>query len=288
MAAWTLTRALECLDVLPPGRRHELLDTLDIRRQDLEKWQHVSRKLRLCWTDDGVLPVPRLRDARGARLGRLPRRYGDISRLDRILEAEGDSTNRYKVSKQADVLMLFQLLSADELYGLVDRLGYPHDPQTIPRTIEYYLDRTCHGSTLSKVVHAWVLARADRRKAWAYFLQALESDIADAQGGTTGEGIHLGAMAGTVDLLERGFTGLETRGDVLGFDPYLPEALGRMRFRPALPPAHRDRRGPRPPDPHRSAAAPVSSTVLPVRVRDEEFRFDPRGSLEIPLRRRRD
>jgi hypothetical protein len=29
------------------------------------------------------------------------------------------------------------------------------------------------------------------------------------------------------------------------------------------------------------------STVLPVRVRDKEFRLDPRGSLEIPLRRRR-
>ena len=42
-------------------------------------------------------------------------RYGDISRLDRILEAEGDSPNRYKLSKQADVLMLFYLLSADEL-----------------------------------------------------------------------------------------------------------------------------------------------------------------------------
>jgi hypothetical protein len=26
--------------------------------------------------------------------------------------------------------------------------------------------------------------------------------------------------------------------------------------------------------------------VLPVRVRDKEFRFDPRGSLAIPLRRR--
>ena len=132
-----------------------------------------------------------------------------------------------------------------------------------------------------------MLARADRRKAWDYFLQALESDIADAQGGTTGEGIHLGAMAGTVDLLERGFTGLETRGDVLGFDPYLPDALRRMRFRlryrrhteidVALDHQTLGRRRRR-----------ISSTVLPVRVRDEEFRFDPRGSLEIPLRGRRD
>jgi trehalose/maltose hydrolase-like predicted phosphorylase len=286
MTAWTLARALECLEVLPPGRRHELLDTLDLRRGDLEKWQHVSRKLRLCW-DDGVLLQFRGYDQleefdwTGYR-----HRYGDISRLDRILEAEGDSTNRYKLSKQADVLMLFQLLAADELYALLDRLGYPHDRGTIPRTIAYYLDRTCHGSTLSKVVHSWVLARADRRRAWSYFLEALESDISDVQGGTTGEGIHLGAMAGTLDLLQRGFTGLETRGDVLRFDPYLPDALAGMRFR------MRYRR-------HTEMEVVINhetltvggsagrATVLPLRVRDKEYRLDPRGTLEIPLRRRR-
>jgi trehalose/maltose hydrolase-like predicted phosphorylase len=286
MAAWTLTRALECLEALPPGRRHELLDTLDIRRSDLERWQHVSRKLRLCWREDGVLLQFRSYetleefDWAGYR-----RRYGDISRLDRILEAEKDSTNRYQVSKQADVLMLFQLLTADELYGVLDRLGYPHDRRTIPRTIAYYLERTSHGSTLSKVVHSWVLARADRRKAWDYFLEALESDIADVQGGTTGEGIHLGAMAGTVDLLERGFTGLETRGDVLGFDPFLPEALARMRFRLR----YRRHTEIEVVIDHQAltvGGTAIRSTSLPVRVRDKEFRFDPRGSLEIPLRHR--
>jgi trehalose/maltose hydrolase-like predicted phosphorylase len=285
MAAWTLTRALECLEVLPPGRRHELLDSLDIRRSDLERWQHVSRKLRLCWQDGVLLQFRGYDDLEEFDWPGYRQRYGDISRLDRILEAEGDSTNRYKLSKQADVLMLFQLLPADELYDVLDRLGYPHDRRTIPRTVAYYLGRTSHGSTLSKVVHSWVLARADRRKAWDYFLEALESDIADVQGGTTGEGIHLGAMAGTVDLLQRGFTGLETRGDVLGFDPFLPDALGSMRFR------LRYRR-------HTEVEVVIGaqtltvggtasrSAVLPVRVRDKEFRFDPRGSLEVPLRRR--
>ena len=135
------------------------------------------------------------------------------------------------MSKQADVLMLFQLLTADELYAVLDRLGYRHDPETIPRTIAFYLERTSHGSTLSKVVHSWVLARADRSRAWGYFLEALDSDICDTQGGTTGEGIHLGAMAGTIDLLQRGFTGLETRKDALWLDPYLPDGLASMRFR---------------------------------------------------------
>ena len=127
--------------------------------------------------------------------------------------------------------MLFYLLTADEFYALLDRLGYPARPATIPRTVDYYLDRTSHGSTLSKLVHAWVLARSDRRRAWRYFLEALESDVADVQGGTTAEGIHLGAMAGTLDLLQRGFTGLETRGDALGLDPCLPDALTALCFR---------------------------------------------------------
>ena len=38
----------------------------------------------------------------------------------------------------------------------------------------------------------------------------------------TAEGIHLGAMAGTVDLLQRCYLGIETRDDVIWFDPLLP------------------------------------------------------------------
>lgn len=49
-------------------------------------------------------------------------------------------------------------------------------------------------------------------------------DIADVQGGTTGEGIHLGAMAGTLDFVQRGLTGPEARRQALWLDPVpLPE-----------------------------------------------------------------
>jgi hypothetical protein len=32
------------------------------------------------------------------------------------------------------------------------------------------------------VVHAWVLARSDRKQAWKFLMRALESDVADVQG----------------------------------------------------------------------------------------------------------
>jgi trehalose/maltose hydrolase-like predicted phosphorylase len=128
------------------------------------------------------------------------------------------------------VLMLFYLLSADELRELLERLGYRLAPEAIPRNIDYYLQRTSHGSTLSSVVHAWVLARSDRQGSWRFFTEALASDVHDVQGGTTREGIHLGAMAGTVDLVQRCYTGLETREDVLWLNPSLPEELDGLDF----------------------------------------------------------
>jgi trehalose 6-phosphate phosphatase len=157
-------------------------------------------------------------------------RHGDIRRLDRILEAEGDDPNRYRVSKQADVLMLFYLLSADELGELLDRLGYRLERDVIPRTIDFYLSRTSHGSTLSAVVHAWVTARGRRERALEYFMQAVESDVTDVHGGSTAEGIHLGAMAGSIDVLERCFGGVETRHDALWLNPYWPTELGELEF----------------------------------------------------------
>ncbi|MFP3870183.1 MAG: glycosyl hydrolase family 65 protein, partial [Syntrophobacteria bacterium] len=82
----------------------------------------------------------------------------------------------------------------------------------------------------SRIVHSWVLARSDRVGSWRLFTEALQSDVADIQGGTTPEGIHLGAMAGVLDLLTRGYVGIEPRGNVLWFNPVLPEELARLRM----------------------------------------------------------
>jgi trehalose/maltose hydrolase-like predicted phosphorylase len=39
------------------------------------------------------------------------------------------------------------------------------------------------------------------------------------QGGTTQEGIHMGVMAGTLDLIQRSYLGTDIRDGVLHFDP---------------------------------------------------------------------
>jgi alpha,alpha-trehalase len=232
MAAWVLMRALDVLDLLPDERRRALAETIGLQDDEVALWDEVSRKLVIPFQEDGIISqfegYERLQEL---DWDEMRARHGDIHRLDRILEAEGASANHYQASKQADVLMLFYLFSADELCLMFERLGYAFERDLIPRNIEYYLARTSHGSTLSWVVHSWVLARANRSRSWEMFNQALDADFADIQGGTTAEGIHLGAMAGTVDILQRCYTGIEARGGMLHLDPSLPDELTRLEMR---------------------------------------------------------
>jgi len=231
MAAWVLCRAFDVLGALPEERRRELRETLALEDEELERWREVSRKMRVVLQADGIISQFEGYEKLAELDWEAYRgKYGDIHRLDRILEAEGDDVNRYKAAKQADVLMLFYLFSAEELEELFEGLGYPFPADTIPKNVAYYAARTSHGSTLSRVVDSWVLARSDRAGSWRVFLEALRSDVADIQGGTTAEGIHLGAMAGTVDLLQRGYTGLVTRGDTLWLNPRLPDELRCLRM----------------------------------------------------------
>ncbi|MFF8941557.1 glycoside hydrolase family 65 protein [Streptomyces sp. NPDC014864] len=223
-AAWVLTRALETMRILPEPRRRELVERIGLDGGELEQWEDVSRTLYVPFHDGVVSQFEGYGDLAELDWDDYRKRYDDIRRLDRILEAEGDSVNRYKASKQADVLMLGYLFSPCELRSVLARLGYRVDDDVWLHTVDYYLGRTSHGSTLSGLVHGWILSRVRRSGAWAYCQEALRADIADVQGGTTGEGIHLGAMAGTLDLVQRGLTGLETREGALWLDPVpLPE-----------------------------------------------------------------
>jgi trehalose/maltose hydrolase-like predicted phosphorylase len=231
MVSWLLRRAADTYRLLARHHGSDVIERLGVDDAELRQWDDVSRRLSVAFLDGGIV-------AQFARFDELDEldwegyraRYRNIGRLDLILESEGDTVNRYRASKQADALMLFYLFSASELTDLFGHLGYDFDPEVISPTIDYYLDRTTNGSSLSRVAHAWVLSRADRERSWEAFREALELDIADTQGGTTREGIHMGAMAGTIDLVQRCYTGIETKDGVLRFDPQLPIPLQRLQF----------------------------------------------------------
>ena len=230
MAVWVLWRALDVLEILPRLRRDELVAALRLSQEEFDRWDTISRGMKVVFHEGVISQFEDYDKLEEFDWDGYRERHGNIQRLDRILEKEGDSPNRYRLAKQADTLMLFYLFSRDELERLFTRLGYELSEETIAETIRYYTQRTSHGSTLSAIVHAWALREVERGDSWSFFREALRSDLHDTQGGTTREGIHLGTMAGTVDLLERGYLGLEIRDEVVRFAPDLPAEIESLRY----------------------------------------------------------
>jgi beta-phosphoglucomutase family hydrolase len=231
LTAWVCQRATETLRLLRGHDCDELIERLGIHPDEPAQWIRLSRRLAVPFHDDGLIS----QFAGYDHLEELDwdhyrATYGNIGRLDLILEAEGDTTNRYKLAKQSDVVMLVYLLGPEQLLALLARLGYRADPQSLRRTVDYYLARTSHGSTLSRVVHASVLSGMDPARSWDIFRAALAADLDDTQGGTTQEGIHLGAMAGTIDIVTRSFAGMRIEADGLSFTPRLPHKLRHATF----------------------------------------------------------
>ena len=158
-------------------------------------------------------------------------KYGNIYRMDRILNAEGKSADAYKVAKQADSLMIFYNFSTAQVHQILDDLTYRLPEDYVEKNLHYYLARTSHGSTLSRVVHAQLAAMVDQQDlAWSLYQEALYSDYRDIQGGTTAEGIHAGVMAATLYIPLTTFAGIDFREDVMRIDPNLPKQWQNIQF----------------------------------------------------------
>jgi trehalose/maltose hydrolase-like predicted phosphorylase len=236
LVAWICETAQEVLDLLPERRRRSLCAKIGLSENEVQMWKDMSHRMFVPFHGDGIISqFEGYEELEELDWKSYHTKYGNIQRLDRILRAEGDTPDRYKLSKQADALMLFFLFPEEELRRLFERLGYEYAPDTASKNIAYYEPRTTHGSTLSFVVHAAILADLDSERAWEMFMTALESDVGDIQGGTTQEGIHMGVMAGTLDLIQRGYVGAEIRDGTLYFSPKLNDRLDGlslpMRFR---------------------------------------------------------
>ena len=101
MAAWSLEHALRLFDILPDERCRELCDTLRLDRTEREAWGDISRKMFVPFHGDGIISqFECYEELEEFDWDAYRQRYGNIMRLDLILEAEGDTPNRYKLSKQ--------------------------------------------------------------------------------------------------------------------------------------------------------------------------------------------
>ncbi|HPR81162.1 MAG TPA: glycosyl hydrolase family 65 protein [Enterococcus sp.] len=203
-----------------------------ITQQQIEKMAAMKHQLGLEINENGIIAqFEGYFDLKDLDWDHYKEKYGNIYRMDRILNAEGESADAYKVAKQADSLMIFYNFSKEQVRLILEDLNYQLPNDYVERNLNYYLERTSHGSTLSRVVHAQLAAMVDDQDlACKLYQEALYSDYRDIQGGTTAEGIHAGVMAATLFIPLTTFAGLDIRKAMISFEPNLPAAWNAITF----------------------------------------------------------
>jgi Glycosyl hydrolase family 65 central catalytic domain/Glycosyl hydrolase family 65, N-terminal domain len=135
---------------------------------------------------------------------------------DLMLGAE--RTAHAQVVKQADVLMLHQLVPDEVVSG------------SLPANLDFYEPRTAHGSSLSPAVHAALLARAARFEPALQWLRVAARIDFDDLTGTTAGGVHLATMGGLWQALVFGFAGVRATTGHLVIDPRLPRQWSALEL----------------------------------------------------------
>ncbi len=205
----------------------------DFDKDLLNKMQDIDHKLRLDINEEGIIgQFSGYFNLSKLNFDAYRKKYGDISRIDRLLKGEGKSPDAYQVAKQADTLMAYYELPFDEVQEVINRLGYKLPANFFTSNLRFYLDRTTHGSTLSRIVYS-VLDQIDGNmdQSWQLFSTALFSDYYDIQGGTTAEGIHLGVMGATLQIETKCYGGVRFDTNEVTINPHLPSTWKKISFK---------------------------------------------------------
>lgn len=232
MTAWMLEKAFLLRDTLSNEDFKKIAAKIGLELSEMDRWKDISKNLNLIISDDGIIAqYDGYFALKELDWDFFRKKYGNVYRMDRLLKAEGMSPDDFKVAKQADTLMTYYNLNEDEVTQLLNQLGYKLPDDYLNRNLAYYLARTSHGSTLSRVVHAKLANMiGDTKLGWDLYQGALSSDFNDIQGGTTAEGIHAGVMAGTVWIALSVYAGLNLRKQEVHLNPSMPSAWNSLKF----------------------------------------------------------
>jgi len=100
MAAWVLQKALEILELIEKSRRRELLKELEISNKECAKWKKISKQIFVLLIKDGIISqFEGYENLEEFPWEEYRKKYGNIQRLDRILEKEGNSINIKSVNR---------------------------------------------------------------------------------------------------------------------------------------------------------------------------------------------
>lgn len=232
MVVWLFEEIANLREQFDSKTFEKIKNKVGITAEDLSSYEQIKQHLQLEINAEGIIAQYEGYFAlKEVNWEAYRAKYGNIYRMDRILKAEGKTADDYKVTKQADTLMTFYNLDKEHIDRILADLNYSLPIDYLEKNLAYYLARTSHGSTLSRIVHAELaemVGQADL--SWKFYQEALYSDYNDIQGGTTAEGIHTGVMAGTLHVTLATYAGIDIRKKQLAISPHLPNKWEKLEF----------------------------------------------------------
>ncbi len=220
MARWNLQTALDILQWLrttAPDKAQALEKQLDLTSQRLEHWQDVVKHMRILQNPetkvfeqfDGFFKLETLDQEKYK--GRTDSYQG-------ILGVQG--IQKYRIVKQADVLMLLTVLNQD------------FDQETKQANWDYYYPLTDHeyGSSLTPAFHVILACELGKQNAATELFRL--GNLVDIENlrGNTPEGIHTACSGAVWQAAIFGFAGLKISEDGYTTEPHLPDKWTRLAF----------------------------------------------------------
>ena len=100
----------------------------------------------------------------------------------------------------------------------------------LKKNFDFYEPLTVHESSLSPSIHSILASRLDyNEKAYQLYLRTARLDL-DDYNNEVHEGLHITAMGGTWMTIVYGFGGMKINGEMLCFEPKLPDQWEQLSF----------------------------------------------------------
>ena len=198
-----------------PEKYEALKIKLAIQKEELEEWDSIMDKISLPYDKGKHLYM---QDDTFMKLEPLNIMEYKTNESPLYHSICFDRLQRYKVLKQADLVLLLTLFPE---FSLEEKTAIWN----------YYEPLTLHDSTLSYGVHANLAASLSiDQKALEYFEKSVLLDLEDIMNNTGKEGLHFGAFGASWQALIMGFAGIRTKDNVLTVNPHLPKHWKNLRF----------------------------------------------------------
>jgi len=189
---------------------------LKFKEDEVREWDEIIRKVVINYDQDKSLYMEDENIMNLEPLDLSSVKDGDQPLYRKICY---DRLQRYRVIKQADVILLMLLLPGK--FNAQEKIA----------AWNYYEPITAHDSSLSYGTHSAFAARLNMmEEAYKYFKKSVCLDLDNIMQNTQEEGIHFGALGASWQAVINGFCGIELDEGNLKINPYIPKQWEKISF----------------------------------------------------------